>query len=114
MALRQEVNQRLRENKPYADIARWLNSLPKVLMMLAREFNGGAVTKQNLSFWKSGGYRDWLRNEIARETHSIPAAVRSGGQSAPTSRERREALAAKLAEFEVDELEAMRQENERF
>jgi len=37
----------------------WLNSLPEVQAVLARDFEGKAIREQNLSEWRKGGYRDW-------------------------------------------------------
>ena len=43
----------------------WLNSLPEVQAVVAREFGGQPISKQNLSRWRNGGYADWLRQQEA-------------------------------------------------
>ncbi|MDB6112854.1 MAG: hypothetical protein JWR69_4604 [Pedosphaera sp.] len=64
-AVREELNERLRENEPGNKLVAWLNSLPEVRGVLKREFGGRPLTEQNLSEWKPGGYRDWLRQHEA-------------------------------------------------
>ncbi len=58
--LRAEVCRRMHDGQSGRDILRWLNALPAVQRMLKREFGGQAVTDQNISEWRSGGYLDWL------------------------------------------------------
>ncbi len=69
-AIREELNHRLDEGDPQKDLVRWLNSLPDVKAVLQTHFEGKAITAQNLSEWKQGGYRDWRAQlealEIAR------------------------------------------------
>jgi hypothetical protein len=66
-AIRQELNHRLDEGDPQKDLVVWLNSLPEVKTVLKTHFEGKAITAQNLSEWKQGGYRDWLARLEARE-----------------------------------------------
>ncbi len=69
-AIREELNHRLDEGDPQKDLVGWLNSLPEVKSVLQAQFEGKAITAQNLSEWKQGGYRDWRAQlealEIAR------------------------------------------------
>src|ERR1035441_634149 len=58
--LREQLNCRLHDGEPGTQLVVWLNSLPEAQAVLAREFGGRAVSEQNLSEWKQGGYRDWL------------------------------------------------------
>ena len=62
---REQLNRRLEDGQPGAQLAVWLNALPEVQTMLAREFAGRAISEQNLSEWKQGGYRDWLARQDA-------------------------------------------------
>ena len=41
----------------------WLNGLPEVREIIEEDFGGVPVSKQNLSEWRAGGYREWLRHE---------------------------------------------------
>ncbi len=66
-AVRDELNQRLRDGESGASLVNWLNELPQVKAALQRDFGGRAINEQNLSDWKQGGYRDWLAREEAAE-----------------------------------------------
>ena len=48
LALRTELNQRLDNNEDGANLLNWLNALPGVPAMLARDFAGEPISKQNL------------------------------------------------------------------
>jgi len=37
----------------------WLNALPVVQALLARDFGGSPISKQNLSEWRAGGFAEW-------------------------------------------------------
>ena len=75
--IRDQVNQRLDDGERGAPIVAWLNSLPEVQAILARDFDGKAITEQNLSEWRKGGYRDWQARcqllEIAQRLQTGPA-----------------------------------------
>src|SRR5215468_8488195 len=58
--LREQLNLRLHDHQPHKTILPWLNSLPEVKAVLAAHFDNHPITKQNLSEWKQGGFRDWL------------------------------------------------------
>ena len=45
----------------------WLNGLPAVRAVLAGQFDGRAITKQNLSEWRKGGFSAW---NIRQEFHT--------------------------------------------
>jgi hypothetical protein len=63
--LREQLNRRLRDGEPGSQLVLWLSSLPEAQAVLTREFAGRAISKQNLSEWKQGGYRDWLARHDA-------------------------------------------------
>ena len=50
--VREELNLRLERPEPGPQILAWLNGEP--------------VTKQNLSHWRQGGFRNWLTREDLR------------------------------------------------
>jgi hypothetical protein len=58
--LREQLNLRLHDHQPYKTILPWLNSLPEAKAIFAADFDNRPITKQNLSEWKQGGFRDWL------------------------------------------------------
>src|SRR6185503_1837826 len=64
--VREELNHRLQDGEPGDSLLDWLNGLPKVRKVLAAQFGGRPINKQNLSEWKQGGYRDWERAEDDR------------------------------------------------
>jgi hypothetical protein len=66
-AVRDELNRRLSDGEPGKELVAWLNGLPEVQSVVAAEFGGRAVREQNLSEWKSGGYREWLQQQEALE-----------------------------------------------
>jgi hypothetical protein len=63
--IRDQLNRRLQDGEPGTHLVVWLNSLPEAQTILAREFAGRAISEQNLSEWKQGGYRDWLARQDA-------------------------------------------------
>jgi hypothetical protein len=65
--VRDQLNRRLADGEPGTRLVAWLNALPEVQALLTREFNGRAISEQNLSEWKQGGYRDWLARQEALE-----------------------------------------------
>lgn len=64
--IRQQLNERLADNEPSDDLLVWLNEQPLVQTMLQRLFEGRPITKQNLSTWRLGGFRDWEQAQEAR------------------------------------------------
>ena len=64
--IREQLNRRLQDGELGARLVNWLNGLPEVQEILKDQFGGRAVTEQNLSEWKQGGYQDWLRHQETR------------------------------------------------
>jgi len=61
LALREELNRRLQNGELSPALLPWLNQLPEVQALLAQFFAGRPISRQNLSEWRLGGYRDWLK-----------------------------------------------------
>ena len=61
-AVRNELNERIRDGVQGADILGWLNGLKETRKIL-REMKSGPVNAQNLTDWRSSGYRDWLDDQ---------------------------------------------------
>jgi hypothetical protein len=64
-AVREKLNLRLEDNEPAKDLLKWLNGLPQTRKVLKSLFNGAPINKQNLSDWKTGGFRDWQAQQEA-------------------------------------------------
>ena len=63
LAIREQLNSRLNDGVPGQELVTWLNGLKEVQAVLAQHFESRPVTDQNLSDWKLGGFRDWLREQ---------------------------------------------------
>jgi Protein of unknown function (DUF3486) len=65
--IREQLNRRLRNGEKGRRLMEWLNSLPEVQRVLAAEFAGEPIVKQNLSRYRLRGYREWLNQQEALE-----------------------------------------------
>lgn len=61
--IREATNRRLHDGETASQILPWLNTDSRVLTILADRWEGQAITPQNLSEWRNGGYQDWLRQQ---------------------------------------------------
>ena len=61
--IREQLNHRLENGWQGKKLVNWLNALPEVKQVLREEFHGRAISGQNLSQWREGGYADWLRHQ---------------------------------------------------
>ena len=66
-SVRRQLNRRMRDGEPGPSLLQWLHSLPEVLAIIATQFEGRYIQKQNLSQWRRGGYRDFLKQEQTRQ-----------------------------------------------
>jgi len=64
--IREQVNRRMANHESSTTLLAWLNALPEVQAVVAQEFGGKAVMRQNLSEWRHGGWAEWLRLREAR------------------------------------------------
>jgi len=72
--LRDQLNRRLDDGEPGVQLVQWLNELPEVQAVLSRNFDGRKINEQNLTEWKSGGYRDWqARQEMLAQAREMAA-----------------------------------------
>ncbi|WP_395737468.1 hypothetical protein [Prosthecobacter sp.] len=69
LAVREELNARLRDNENGQTILAWLNALPVCQERIKGDWNGEPVSDANLSIWRSGGFADWLKEE--EQVHRI-------------------------------------------
>lgn len=61
-AVRNELNERIRDGEGGPAILAWLNA-EKATRRVLREMKAGEVNAQNLTDWRSGGYADWLADQ---------------------------------------------------
>ena len=61
-AIRNELNERIRDGAQGAELLDWLNGLRETKKIL-REMKSGPVNAQNLTDWRSSGYNDWLEDQ---------------------------------------------------
>jgi hypothetical protein len=70
--IREELNRRLQDGEPGGPLLAWLNALPSVQAVLAQEFGGCAISKQNLCEWRAGGFAQWQsRQETLVEAREL-------------------------------------------
>jgi hypothetical protein len=61
--IRDELNVRLQKGELGKLLVEWLDDLPVAQEVLKASFDGRAISEQNLSEWKAGGYEDWVRHQ---------------------------------------------------
>jgi|SRR5580704_12803451 hypothetical protein len=61
--IRDQLGRGIHEGIPGVRLVAWLNSLPEVKAILARDFGGQPIKEQNLSKWKIRGYPDWIQEQ---------------------------------------------------
>ena len=61
-AIRNELNERIRDGAQGAELLDWLNGLKETKKVL-REMKSGPVNAQNLTDRRSSGYNDWLEDQ---------------------------------------------------
>jgi hypothetical protein len=61
--IREQFNRRLHNGEVGRTLLPWVNNLPETKTVLAELFGGKAITHQNLSEWRTGGYQDWLMHQ---------------------------------------------------
>ncbi len=72
--IRDELNHRLQNGEQGGPLLAWLNALPGVSAVLAREFAGNPVSKQNLCEWRAGGFAEWqARQETLQQARELAA-----------------------------------------
>ncbi len=63
LAIREELNHRLRENESGQTLLEWLNADARVQKVCKEQFGGEPVNDQNLSNWRTGGFVEWLEDQ---------------------------------------------------
>jgi hypothetical protein len=91
-SIREQLNQRLANHELGDPLLTWLNNLPEVRQMLAAQFDGFPISKQNLSRWRQEGFREWQTRQDALD--ALPDIISEAGELQPSAAE---PLADKLA-----------------
>ena len=101
--LRDELNRRLSANEDGGALLDWLNAAPDVKDLLARDFAGEPVSKQNLHEWRHGGFLEWQsRQDLFAEAADLTDA--NGEWDALAANDFTERLAAVLVVRYADAL----------
>jgi len=75
--IRDKLNRRLSENEDGGSVLQWLNKLPAVKTLLAKEFGGAPINKQNLHAWRNSGFAEWqARQEMLEQASELSADAR--------------------------------------
>jgi len=64
--IREELNHRLANGVLGKELLAWLHTLLEVQKVLAAQFGGRPITKQNLSDWRHGGFFEWAEARHGR------------------------------------------------
>lgn len=76
-AVREQLNRRLADGEPGEPLLTWLNELPATKKVLAEHFGGSAVSKQNLSEWRTGGFVEWeAHEELMAKTQALASQAK--------------------------------------
>jgi hypothetical protein len=72
--IREELNRRLEDGAGGESLLDWLNALPAVQSVVAGQFAGVPISKQNLSEWRTGGFAEWqARQEMMADARELAA-----------------------------------------
>ena len=72
--MRNELNRRLADNEDGGVLLNWLNAAPDVKYLLARDFAGEPISKQNLYEWRQGGFLEWqARQDLLEDIRDFAA-----------------------------------------
>jgi hypothetical protein len=75
--IREGLNRRLQDNELGDKILEWLNGQEVVQTVIKEQFEGAAITKQNLSEWRMGGFAEWvLGQEVVYEAQDTEEGAR--------------------------------------
>jgi len=80
--VREELNTRLDDGEQGESLLDWLQGLPEVQASLQENFHGAPITKQNLSEWRKGGFREWqVRRELCHHAGQLAESVQELNQA---------------------------------
>ena len=103
LKIRDVVNELLANGWPGNLVLFWLNQQPEVGEMLTEHFDGRPLTKQNLSQWRKGGYREWLEQrqqcDLVRQLTERATALTAAANWQEISARLSTLLSAELAQL---------------
>jgi hypothetical protein len=57
--IREDLNYRMNDGESGNELVEWLNAKPEVVEVINKLFDGRPISEQNLSQWRTNGYRVW-------------------------------------------------------
>lgn len=70
--IRDELSLRMEQGGKGKELLAWLNGLPEVQESIRGSFGGVPISKQNLSEWRQGGYREWqMHTDLIRQASRL-------------------------------------------
>ena len=70
--IRDQLNWRMENGEQGVELLAWLNGLPEVKARINASQDGAPISKQNLSEWRLGGFREWqLHHELMHEAFNL-------------------------------------------
>jgi hypothetical protein len=70
--IREELNRRINDGDSGKELVEWLNAKPEVIAVIDKLFDGIPISEQNLSQWRTHGYRQWhAYHIIVQETVAL-------------------------------------------
>jgi len=100
-AVRNELNERIRDGATGSEILKWLNTTPEYRRVM-RSDKCGEVNATNLTEWRGSGYKDWLADQAQadriRKAAEIAQTLTSASGSDPA------AVAARIAAASLIEI----------
>jgi hypothetical protein len=73
--VREALNRHLELPHSRCRLVQWLNRLPEVQVVLARDFGGHPINARNLRAWKSSGFQNWQDSD-----RFLTTAIAASGQ----------------------------------
>jgi hypothetical protein len=62
--IRDELNWRINDGDEGKELVEWLNAKPEVVEVVTKLFDGIPISEQNLSQWRTHGYRKWHAEHV--------------------------------------------------
>lgn len=87
-ALQDQLNRRLDNHELAKPLLAWLNELPEVRQLLGEWFDGIPISKQNLSQWRRGGFREWqARQDVLKLVPDLKDLISEADELQPPATE---------------------------
>jgi hypothetical protein len=81
-SIRDELSLRMENGGKGKELLAWLNGLPEVQESIQAAFGGVPISKQNLSEWRQGGFREWhIHYDLTRQAHQLSEYANEIGEA---------------------------------